>query len=246
MTRTPFFWFLLYVHTAFGVAALVTSLWALRTPRGSVPHRRAGWWYAQSLAGLFVTTALMASIRYTLFLFVIGYAAWYTSHQAWLTVARRDEQPYLAGPLVGHVRHDLAMVLGVVQVAAALAMLFQRAYPITPWGLGLGVAFVWGSVLATLGWVERSGRAARLTRRQRHVLHIGVSVIATWSEFFADVTVHLMSATLVWIVAWILPALAGTWLIHRVIDLRTCFVRVAGPDATPAAPAGQAAEQQHT
>ncbi|WP_396624355.1 hypothetical protein [Luteitalea sp.] len=236
MTRTPFFWFLIYVHTGFGVAALAASVAAVRTRRGSAAHRRAGWWFVQAVAGLFVTTALMASIRYTFFLFVIGYAAWYASHQAWLPVAGRDERPYLAGALARLVQHDLAIALGVSLMLATLAMLVQRELPITPYGLGLGVAFVWGSVLAGLGGLARTGRLGRLPRRAHHAIHTSVAATATWSEFAADVTVHFVPPTAVWVIAWILPAVAAAWLLHRRVDLPACVAACLRTGPAPASP----------
>jgi hypothetical protein len=233
MTRTPFFWALIYVHSAFGLVALWASIAAFRARRQTDAHRRLGWWFVQALAGIWVTTAMMASIRYTFFLFVIGYAAWYSAHQAWLCMAPRDHRTYLGGRLALTVQHDVAIVLGVLQVAAAVAMLFHKYYPITPGGLGLGVAFVWGSALATLGWAERSGRMARLRRRQRHVIHIMAAVALTWSEFIADVTVHFMRPTFVWVVAWIAPAVVAAIVVHRIVDLRACALALFGSGPTP-------------
>ncbi|BCS31744.1 hypothetical protein TBR22_A09480 [Luteitalea sp. TBR-22] len=241
MTRTPFFWFLIYVHTAFGAAVLGASIAAARARRGSAAHRRAGWWFVQAMAGLFVTTALMASIRYTFFLFVIGYAAWYASHQAWLGVAGREDRPYLAGPLATRVQHDLAVILGVALMASAVAMLVQRTWPITPYGLGLGVAFAWGGVLAGVGGLARAGRLDRLPRRSRHATLTTIAVTAAWSEFAADVTVHFVPATVVWLVAWVTPALLAAWRLHLRIDIPASLLAClrTGQAPTPAWPAAR-------
>jgi hypothetical protein len=215
MTRTPLFYVALYVHTIAGIAAILAPIVALLATHGGDRHRRAGWWFVQSVAVLFVTTAVMASIRYTLFLFVIGYVAWYAAHQAWLVAARPGDRVYLDSRLASRVQHDLAIALGLTLVAASLATPIWPEWRVTPGGLGLGVAFVYGSVLAAFGWAARVGRLRRLPVPTRHVLYVGLAAAATYSEFFADVTNQFLHASGVWISSWILPAIVVTWLVAR-------------------------------
>jgi hypothetical protein len=231
MTRTPAFYAILVVHTLFGLAAIVAPLVAYWTTPGSDRHRRAGWWFVQSVAGLFVTTCALAAIRYTYFLFVIGFVAWYAAHLAWLEVARPADRTYLASPLARHVQHDLAIVLGAVLAALSLATLVKRDLGIIPGGVGLGVQFVYGALLTLLGWAGRVEALAALSRAQRHLLYVGVATTATYSEFFADITNLFMTPTAVWLTSWIAPAAFVACLVARRIglrDLRALVPAIAG------------------
>jgi hypothetical protein len=219
VNRTPLFYAAMYVHTVFGLVAIIAPFIALRATYGGQRHRLAGWVYVQAVAGLFATTCVMASIRYTLFLFTIGYVAWYASHQAWIVGARRADRPYLASPLAQRVQHDIAVVLGLTLVAASVYNLLARTWPVTPRGLGLGVAFVYGTLLAFLGWINRTGAIAVLPRASRHLLLMGASLVPTYSEFFADVTNLFMTPSGVWISSWILPGLIGAWWVGRRMGL---------------------------
>jgi hypothetical protein len=234
--RTPFFWVVVYVHIAIGVIALIASIAAARARPGSPEHRRAGWWFVQAVAGLFVTTMLMASVRYTLFLFLIGYVAWYGAHQAWLTMARPGDRVYLASPLARAVQHDLAVVLGLVMIAAVIAMRYQDEYPFTLRGMGEYAGLLWGGGLAMLGAVARAGGLDRLPSRERHVVWMTFGLTATWAEFVADVTVHFMRPKNVWIVAWLVTPIVAAALLHRLVDLRAGLARVLtgrGPGGAP-------------
>lgn len=53
---------LIALHTALGVVALLAGAWNLIRPKGTPPHRLAGWIYAGAMAGLIATSFFIYEI----------------------------------------------------------------------------------------------------------------------------------------------------------------------------------------
>jgi hypothetical protein len=61
----PVFLGIVALHLLAGLAAVVSSLFAMRLPKGRGRHSRAGTIYFWSLAAVFVSMAMLAAVRWT-------------------------------------------------------------------------------------------------------------------------------------------------------------------------------------
>lgn len=184
--------FILGLHVAGGVTALVAAGAALATAKGSAWHRRAGLVYVAAMATVTLTTFALVVLRPNLFLFVICVFSFYLVFTGWRAGAMRDGTPRLPDRFAGG-----AMALtGAAMLGIGAARLF------TTGGAQPVILLVFGSIglaLALSDWRDwRRGPITGKARIARHLTRMMAGTIATLTAALV-VNLTFLPALVVWL-----------------------------------------------
>jgi hypothetical protein len=184
---------LLFAHIAGGSVALICSLMAVSSKKGSNFHRRVGRIYALGMATIGVTAIPMAIISDKVFLFLIALFSSYLVFAGWRFAVNRSGRPS---------KLDWIAVLIMLLTAATMTI---GAYIIYAEGGDMWVTLaVFATIATVLGLVDMKSHISRRTigkkRIARHLTNMLSGTIATVT---AAVVVNI-STDPAWI-AWLAP-----------------------------------------
>jgi len=209
MSLALFIKIFIIVHATAGTIALLAGPVSMLAKKGGPLHRRAGRYYAYSMAGVFVTAVVVAYLKSLTFLFMVAFFSFYLVLSGYR--ALRWKRLSLNGQVA---RLDWGIQLGTGITALVLLS----------WGIWQVVnGYSFGAVGIVFGGIALIRVKQTIDRFRTppddkaywlysHIIGMSAGYIATLTAFLV-VNVHFLPS----IAVWLAPTLVGAPLIVRVV-----------------------------
>ena len=200
---------LVVIHVSFGALALLSGLVAMLSGKGNARHRLAGQIYVASMAGVFVTASIVASIRFNPFLLLVGVFSFSATVSGYRVVFHKRPDPSRPAAMLDRILLGVSMLCSLVMIAFGVYLVLR--------GSAMGwVSIVFAAVLlsgSTRLWRHHRWQMVDAKRWMRlHVLDMGTSYIAAVTALLVN---NARWFPLPGAVLWLLPTLIGAPLLIR-------------------------------
>jgi uncharacterized membrane protein len=210
MSTIDIFGFILILHIAGGLSALLSGLVAMFTAKGLVLHKRAGKIYFWAMATVFLSAVILSIAHQKYFLLMVGFFSFYMTVRGYrilyLKKLHEGQRPAITDWMISGIAGVFILILLMWGIQA----LMHNSM--------MGIP---GIVFSTIGLVFLISDVRRFSHRPEDKMHwwyghinsMGGSYISAVTAFVVT-NIHLQQFQ--WTL-WVLPSIIGGILIGRAV-----------------------------